>query len=572
MRICSMQIQKFRSIYDATISFKQILALVGANNAGKSHVLRALNAFFNFSAERDSFLNGSHIYSKKSRPRITITFDNIVPEDEIQEQYIFNGKLVIKFTYRWDRKNPSYEVITGTDKKAIDLDTFKHLTSRFIYVYIPIIRDYDAAFSLKGGIAYQLLQQIFHQQTVYRNNLQPVADRLISKVEQSVYKPALEKLKRYYPFINGQDFKMRAHNADIIDLILRNVTLMLLEDSQENSIDNCGSGIQSAVFFAITMALSITDHSNYLVGIEEPELNMHPQAQRQLIEALKETSKYPNSQFILTTHSTVIIDRLGHEAIALCRKEKGATRDIVTTIKQTSEDFLTKYKLEEERYYSFFDFKNSDFFFSKYIIITESVNDCKVVQHLLELSNIDIESLGISFIPSEGAQSIKYPYAIANELGIPFVCIMDRDVFQPYQHDKRELSLDINGIPKYKNEIKIESPLLELIDDNDKTLILDALINNKYKKAIALLDKYHVITMRYAFEVDLVTCPSYCESFYSILNVSTENQNMQYLLKSMGNVIKKYVNLNKAIDMQGTKNLPASYRQIINHVKNIIRL
>lgn len=565
-----MQIQKFRSIDDSTILFRQILAIVGANNAGKSHVLRALNAFFNYNEERESFLNESHIYSKKSRPRITVTFDDIVPEDEVEEEYIYNGKLVIKFTYRWDRKNPSYEVIKGAEKQAIDIDTFRRLTSHFTFVYIPIIRNYDAAFSSNGGIAYKLLRQIFHQQTVNRNNLQPVADRLISKVEQSVYKPALFKIKQYYPFKNGQDFKMRTHNADIIDLILRNVTLMLLEDSQENGIDNCGSGIQSAVFFAISVALAIADKGSYLVGVEEPELNMHPQAQRQLVEALKETTRYPQTQFILTTHSTVIIDRLGHEAIALCRKEKGEKRDVVTSIRQTGEDFLDRYGLEEERYYSFFDFKNSDFFFSNFIIVTESTNDCKVVQHLLELSGIDLENLGISLIPSEGERSIKYPYAIAEELGIPFVCIMDRDVFQPYINDKRDESLDSNGIPEYKEEFKNGSPILELIDSRDKPALLDAFRKDKYKDALGLLEKYHIITMRYAFEVDLVICPSYCKEFYRILKVSPENQSMQYLFKNMGKAIKKYVTLNEVIDNQGTKNLPTSYRQIINYVKKMI--
>ena len=520
MKICSVQIQKFRSIGDATITFSKIMALVGANNAGKSHVLRALNAFFNYGEEKEFFLNEAHLYSKQSRPRITVTFGDITPEDCIPAEYLFNERLVIRFTYKWDRKNPTYEVINGAERRAIDPDTFKQLTKHFSFVYVPIIRNYDTAFSSNGGIAYQLLKQIFQQLTANRNNLQPAADRLITKVEESVYKPAIKKIKQYYPFQREHDFSMHAHNADIIDLILKNVTLMLLEDSQENGIDNCGSGIQSAVFFAISVALSITEGCNYLIGIEEPELNMHPQAQRQLIEALKEDGRYPRSQFVLTTHSTVIIDRLGHDAIALCRKGKGPKRDIVTTIAQSKAGFLARYKFDEERYYSFFDFKNSDFFFSNYIIVTESPNDCKVVQHLLEISGIDPEAFGISLIPADGERNIKYPYAIANELGIPFVCIMDRDVFQPYLHDKREDSMNDEGIPKYKDELKRGSPILDLINDKDKPGLLRALSDGNYKNALTLLEKYHIITMRYALEVDLVACPSYCEAFFDEFRIS----------------------------------------------------
>lgn len=567
MKIHSMRIQKFRSINDSTIIFQQILALVGANNVGKSHVLRALNSFFNYDEERENFLNEAHLYSKQSRPRITVTFDEITTEDGIDDEYLYNGKLVVKFTYRWDRKNPTYSVVKGADNKNIDAGTFKKLMEHFTYVYIPIIRDYDAAFSHNGGVAYRLLRQIFQTQTANRNNLQPAADRLITKVENSIYKPALLRIKQYYPFKNGQDFKMHARNADLIDLILRNVSLLLLEDSQENGIDNCGSGIQSAVFFAISIALAITDHCNYLVGIEEPELNMHPQAQRQLIEALKKEKNYPHTQFILTTHSTVIIDRLGHEAIALCRKNKGEKRDIVTTITQTGQDFLERYNLEEERYYSFFDFKNSDFFFSNFIIITESANDCKVVQHLLEMNGVDIETLGISFIPLEGERNIKYPYAIATELKIPFICVVDRDVFQAYKYDKRELSLNDEGIPEYKDELKSGSHILELINEQDKAAVLAAFCKEKYRDALLILEKYHIVAMRYAIEVDLIACPSYCTGFCNVLRVMPDNQNKTYLLKNMGKTIKRYTTINAVVDSQGTKNLPLSYRQIINCVK-----
>ena len=124
MQIESICVQKFRSIDFAELTFPHVLALVGANNAGKSHVLRALNAFFNYEQEKESFQNESHLYSKHSRPRITISFNQIRPEDEINSEYINNGRLTIRFTYRWDRKKPQYEFL-GPVKRAMDADEFK---------------------------------------------------------------------------------------------------------------------------------------------------------------------------------------------------------------------------------------------------------------------------------------------------------------------------------------------------------------------------------------------------------------------------------------------------------------
>lgn len=572
MRLSILKIEKFRSIKKATLNLKQIMAIVGANNVGKSHVLRALNAFFNFQDEKESFLNESHRYSKSARPTITVTFSDI-DKDEVDAKYIHNNKLIIKFTYKWDRKNPIYEVIRGSDKSTIDSETFRNITKSFNYIYIPIIRNYDAAFSSSTGIAYKLLKQIFDSATINRNTIQPLADKLIKKVETSIYKPAISKILNYYPFSKESRFELHTFNADLVDLILKNVTLMYLEDSQENSIDNCGSGVQSAVFFAISIALSFVPDKYFLVGIDEPELNMHPQAQRLLIESLRNNQKYPNTSFILTTHSTVIIDRLGHESIALCRKNKDVHRAIITDIYQTPNDFWKKYDFEEERYYNFFDFKNSDFFFSKFIIITESSNDCKVMQNILELSGIDLEEEGISLIPAEGERSIKYPYAIAKELDIPFLTIVDRDVFQAYVNNKREDSLDNYGIPQYKSELKTSSPILELMATKDKAVLLEALNSNKFEDVLSVLWKYRIITMKYALEVDLMTCQSYCQEFYTILGLRSAEEHIEKqkeLLTTYGNKIKKYTLINQVINIKGVKNLPKSYRAVINRVKEMI--
>lgn len=128
MKIATLQIQKFRSIDNATITLAQMLAIVGANNVGKSHFLRALNAFFNYDDEREAFLSQDHVYSLRSRPRITITFSDIQPEDHISSEYLHDLTLTIRFTYRWDRKAPSYDVIKSNHPQTISIDQFESLS------------------------------------------------------------------------------------------------------------------------------------------------------------------------------------------------------------------------------------------------------------------------------------------------------------------------------------------------------------------------------------------------------------------------------------------------------------
>ena len=571
MKIERIRIQKFRSLEDCTVSFGQVLAIVGANNAGKSHILRALNAFFNFNDEQSGFEHQDHAYSMQSRPRITVIFSEISEEDGIPAEYIYGNKLTIKFTYRWDRKVPSYEVIKGADKITISNEIFQNTLHSFRFIYVPIIRNSDHTFNIQESIAYTFLRDILKQQIARRDTLQPLVNNLYNKIDNTIFRTAIRKIKQYYPFDNTIDFSLAISNSDPIDSIIHDVTLNIIESSQSNDIKNCGSGIQSAVYFAIALASSMDSNVSYMVGIEEPELNMHPQAQRKLIESLKDTEKYPNTQFVLTTHSTVIIDRLGHDAVVLCRKRKGDTRDIVTTTSQIGDDFWEKYDITRERYGHFFEYKNSDFFFTDAIIICESSIDCGVMSHLLKNKGINPAEAGITFIPADGEKNVKYPYAIVKELGIPFLCIVDRDVFQPYLHDQRSASLDANGIPLYKNELKTSSPICNLVSPDDKERLLHLFQSGNYENALDLLDRYSIISMRYALEVDLLACRSYYMAFCNTLNLSPEEWTTKRLATERGKEIKKLDNICAVLDQCNFRNLPVSYRRIYAKAREISR-
>lgn len=570
MKIERIHIQKFRSVDDVFVRTGQVLAIVGQNNAGKSHILRALNSFFNFSDEQKDFLNQSHAFSLKSRPRIEIVFSDIAEDDHIPGQYLASNRLTLRFTYRWDRKTPIYEVIKGRDAQTISNEIFQALISTFCFIYVPIVRNSDSAFSSEYGIAYTLLKSIVAQQVAKRNTLQPLVEKLYKKVESTSLETARKRIKKYYPFEKNTDFHLHITEADIIDTIIRHVTLELIENSQNNDIRNCGSGIQSAIYFAISLATSMESNHSYMVGIEEPELNMHPQAQQTLIESLKDIEKYPNTQFIMTTHSTVIIDQLGHESIVLCRKIKGNTRDIITTASQICEDFYTKYQMQEERYSNFFEYKNSDFFFSNYVVITESPIDCGIITHILKKSGINPTDIGMSFIPADGEKSIKYPYAIVKELDVPFFCVVDRDVFQPYNADNRKGCINEHGIPTYKAQLKSSSPLCNIISDSDKKILLRHLQSGQYEQTLEVLDKYSIITMRYAIEIDLLACASYFNAYCDVLNIPPEKRNPRFLAIERSTVIKQLDNICAVLDKSSMRNLPASYRAIIKKTRAML--
>lgn len=79
-----------------------------------------------------------------------------------------------------------------------------------------------------------------------------------------------------------------------------NVTIEFLENEHYNSIMNDGSGTNQVIL--LLTLLGITPKGSIL-GIEEPEIHLHPKAQSDLAKILIDVSKKDNKQLIFTTHS-----------------------------------------------------------------------------------------------------------------------------------------------------------------------------------------------------------------------------------------------------------------------------
>ncbi|MGQ0599817.1 ATP-dependent nuclease [Aquabacterium sp.] len=78
MRIKSVRIKNFRSFEDQTIELDQHTSLVGANGAGKSTVLCALNLFFRETQNSATDLTSLHaedFYAKNTKDPIEITVE-----------------------------------------------------------------------------------------------------------------------------------------------------------------------------------------------------------------------------------------------------------------------------------------------------------------------------------------------------------------------------------------------------------------------------------------------------------------------------------------------------------------
>jgi energy-coupling factor transporter ATP-binding protein EcfA2 len=106
VRIKTVHVQRFRSIYDATLECDDLTALVGANGAGKSTFLRSLDVFYRPTARSDYYAEdvGEPI-------RIIVTYVNLSPgEQAALGKYYHHDQLVVEKRVEWvgDKPKQSY--------------------------------------------------------------------------------------------------------------------------------------------------------------------------------------------------------------------------------------------------------------------------------------------------------------------------------------------------------------------------------------------------------------------------------------------------------------------------------
>jgi predicted ATPase len=63
-----------------------------------------------------------------------------------------------------------------------------------------------------------------------------------------------------------------------------------------------------------------------LVGLEEPENGVHPRRLQLVAELLRTRAELGETQMIVTTHSSLLVDLLPLAFLYVCRKGKGGTR------------------------------------------------------------------------------------------------------------------------------------------------------------------------------------------------------------------------------------------------------
>jgi putative ATP-dependent endonuclease of OLD family len=479
MRISKLSIKNFRSIENLELDLDALCALVGPNNAGKSNVLLALHRVlaydrtsvlrfdpsadrFGHDLERDveivATLDPPHPYRKAQRLeptavhalsfRLTAYKEKARAGEPRLEQACLDkgGKVASVHTGTKEGGGRRYEPLTSIPteiQQAVPLIHVRadrrlsdQLPSARYSVLRTLLDDVDRDFRDPKSIV-KVTRRDGTTVTMPRSErwgqLMTAAMELLRTdqfraLEDDINRNALRQLG-FNP--NEDDLSLAFGPLPTIDFY-RALELQLTEAGLTVDASTLGQGFQNAVFMAILEAYERRRKRGAIFLIEEPEIALHPQAQRALYATLRKISR--TNQVIYTTHSPHFVGIADFDKIRLVQRTGGQTTIRSSTLERT--DALDE-KLRKE-----VDPERSELFFARRVLVVEGDTEKLAFPEYAARLSLDLDRAGGTIIEAGGKRNVLPLAQVAASFGIATGLIYDRDA-RSFK-DKRDEEKEIN--------------------------------------------------------------------------------------------------------------------------------
>jgi len=183
-----------------------------------------------------------------------------------------------------------------------------------------------------------------------------------------------------------------------------------------------GTGVQTAIVFALVQAFRRFVRESAIVAIEEPELYLHPHACRHFYKLLRELAEN-GTQVIYATHSSAFVDVAHFEEVVLVKRDDEGC----TSVRTGAAVSLAEPERDGIKLLTRFDPTRNEMFFAERVLVVEGDAERMAMPLAFQLSGVDADRANISIVAAGGKPGVPFFAQMLAGLRIPFVALVDED-------------------------------------------------------------------------------------------------------------------------------------------------
>lgn len=479
MSLSRVLIENYRSVKRCEFRPRELTALVGENNAGKSNILRALTTVlgrdwvsatsFNEHDFRDHDLSRDILVDLEFSPPLThVPFKGADAVDVHLIRYRVThykvntkrakkgerrletgcfdtaGKpvMVLKEAPRKGQKHKYAPLTSIPSDVRMQMPLIFVGSDRAIEDQLPagrysmlrrLLEDvHDELVTTKTTIRVDGQEQEVSTNELFAQKLRAALDVLripeFNQLEELLRSRSLENLG-YDPVKDAGKLRFCFDLFDAMHFF-KSIRLCFNESGTTIDATHMGTGVQNALVVGIFQAYEKLRKQGAIFLVEEPEMYLHPHRQRFFYETLRSIAQ--SNQVIYTTHSPTFVTIPEYENVAIVYRDGNDTTKIRTSSLQANDKLREKLRKE-------FDPERNELFFARHVVLVEGDTEKLAVSEYATRLEIDLNREGCSVVEVGGKKSMKTFADIVQSFGLPLTIVFDKDSSQSKtEKDKEE--------------------------------------------------------------------------------------------------------------------------------------